>query len=65
VAVRVKATDILPLPEMEGFTIVGQFKPGVHIVLQNNSACTGWYNVVDLVSSQDLDIVDEEGEDAH
>jgi hypothetical protein len=34
-------------------------------VLQNNSACTGWYNVADLVLSQDLDIVDEAEEDAH
>jgi hypothetical protein len=65
VAVRIQATDILPIPEMEPFTIVGQFKPGIHIALQQNSTCSGWFDVADLVASQDLEVVVGDGEDGH
>jgi hypothetical protein len=65
VNVRIKAIDILPIPEMEPYELVGQFRPGTQVVLQNNSTCSGWFDLTDLVASQDLDVVDQEGEDAH
>jgi hypothetical protein len=65
VAVKMKAIDVLPIPEMEPFVISGQFKPGTQIVLQNNSTCSGWYDLADLVASQDLEVTDLDGEDAH
>jgi hypothetical protein len=65
VNVKIKAIDILPIPEMEPYNIVGQFKPGTQIPLQNNSACKGWFDLADLVASQDLDVTVQEGNDAH
>jgi hypothetical protein len=63
-AVKLHAINILPIPEMEGYEIAGQFKPGTQIVLQNNSACLGWFDLADLVASQDLDVSRAGQEDA-
>jgi hypothetical protein len=65
VSVRIKAIDILPIPEMEPFEITGQFRPGTQIALQSNSTCSGWFDLADLIASQDLDVVDQDGNDAH
>jgi hypothetical protein len=50
---------------MEPFIIVGQFKPGTQIAMQNNSACSGRFDLADLVASQDLEVTDQKGKDAH
>jgi hypothetical protein len=65
VNVHIRATDILPIPELEPYEILGQFKPGVQLTLRKNSTCSAWIDVVELVSSQDLDIQGPDGEDAH
>jgi hypothetical protein len=62
--VRVPATNILPIPEMEPFEFSGQFKPGTQVSLQKNSSCSAWLDLVDLVSSQDVEVLDRAGEDA-
>jgi hypothetical protein len=62
--VKVPATNILPIPEMEPFQFAGQFKPGSQISLQKNSSCSPWLDLVDLVSSQDVEVLDSAGEDA-
>jgi hypothetical protein len=61
--VRVPATNILPNPEMEPFKFSGQFKPGTQISLQKNPSCLSWLNLVDLVSLQDMEVLDRMGED--
>jgi hypothetical protein len=50
---------------MEPFEFVGQFRPGTQVALQNNSTCSGWFDLTDLVASQDLEVLNQEGEDAH
>jgi hypothetical protein len=65
VTIKIRATDILPIPEMEHYEIAGQFKPGTQIALQKNSACSGWFDLADLVALQDLEVTGPEGEDAH
>jgi hypothetical protein len=62
--IRVPATDVLPISEMEPFEFAGQFKPDTQVSLQKNSTCSPWLDLVDLVSSQDLDVLDRAGEDA-
>jgi hypothetical protein len=62
--VRVPATNVLPIPKMEPFEFSGQFKPGTQISLQKNSTCSLWLDLVDLVSSQDLDRVGEDESEA-
>jgi hypothetical protein len=63
--IRIQATSILPIPEMEPFQIIGQFKPGTQVSFQKNSTCSPWLDVAELVASQDLDIYDDTNEDAH
>jgi hypothetical protein len=63
--VSIPATSILPIPEMEMYTIVGQFKPGTQACLRKNSACSAWVDVGDLVASQDVDIHNPDGQDTH
>jgi hypothetical protein len=63
--VRIQATSILPIPEMEPFQILGQFKPGIQVCFQKNSTCSPWLDIAELVSSQDLDVYDAGNEDAH
>jgi hypothetical protein len=64
VVVKLQATDILPIPEMENYVITGQFKPGTQITLQSNSTCSGWFDLANLVASQDLDVSRPGQEDA-
>jgi hypothetical protein len=63
--VRFPAIAILPIPEMEKFEIAGQFKPGTQISIQQNSSCSKWLDLTELVLSNDLDVADNRGEDAH
>jgi hypothetical protein len=63
--VKIDATDILPIPEMEIYEISGQFRAGGQISLQKNSCCSAWIDIPGLVMSQDLDVTDKEGTDVH
>jgi hypothetical protein len=63
--VRFPAVAILPIPEMEQFEISGQFKPSSQIIIQQNSTCSKWLDLTELVLSNDLDVSYANGEDAH
>jgi hypothetical protein len=45
-----------------GWKIETEMELGTQIKLEKNSACSAWVDLVELVSSQDMDVVDDEGE---
>jgi hypothetical protein len=62
ISVKIPIADFIPHKAMEGFTVMGQFQPGGQIIMQPNSTATGWVDFRELVASQDVDILDENGE---
>jgi hypothetical protein len=57
--------DVLPIKELEGYELHGQFLVGHQIQLQKNSTCTTWVDVEELVKAQDVDAFDADGNPGH
>jgi hypothetical protein len=62
ITVKLPVADFIPHKAVEGFTVMGQFQPGGQIIMQPNSTATGWVDFRELVASQDVDILDQNGE---
>jgi len=58
----VQLTDVIPHPAMINLELSAQLQPGVSAIFKQNSVVTNWMDLKDLVASQDMDIVDAEGE---
>jgi hypothetical protein len=56
VTVKAAVKDVIPIKEMAGLELVGQFLPGFQIAVKPNSTSTAWVNVEELVKSQDVDV---------
>jgi hypothetical protein len=63
--VRVRVHDVLPIKELEGHELHGQFLAGHQIQLQKNSTTSPWVDVEELVKAQDVDAFDADGNPAH
>jgi hypothetical protein len=59
--VRVRVHDVLPIKELEGHELHGQFLAGHQIQLQKNSTTSPWVDV----EAQDVDAFDADGNPAH
>jgi hypothetical protein len=65
VTVRAAIMDVIPIPEMANMELSGQFLPGHQIVINNNSTCSNWVDVEELIRSQDVDVFMKDGQAAH
>jgi hypothetical protein len=63
--VKVPITEILPIKELAGFELQGQFLPGYQIQLARNSTCSAWVDVEELVRAQDVNVFDSDGNPGH
>ena len=54
---------ILPSPAFENMIIELEMVPGDQIRLERNSACSTWWDVEDLVASQDVMVSNGKGKD--
>ncbi len=61
VTMKVPVRRILPDPSFSGMSIEMQLELGTQITLGKNSTCTAWVDVVELVQSNDADVVDSAG----
>jgi len=59
--VEVPVNTIIKDPRFQGLAIHAQFQPGTQVIIDRNSSCSPWMDVVELVRSQDVDIVDSTG----
>ncbi len=57
----VPVQSILPHPVFEGMSLEAELRLGTQVKLAKNSACSRWVDVVELVQSQDIDVVTEDG----
>ncbi len=55
-----KASEIIPLENLQQWTLFGQF-PGKEFYFDQNRCTTRWLDVRELVASQDIDVTDAEG----
>jgi len=55
--------SILAGEEFKGMRIEAQMGVGDQLKLEKNSVCTKWMDIVELVQSQDVEIVNDQGED--
>lgn len=65
VQVRARVYEVLPIKELDGIELHGQFLAGHQIQLQKNSTCSNWVDVEDLVKAQDVDAFDTDGNAAY
>jgi hypothetical protein len=56
VAVKAAVKEVIPIQEMAGLELVGQFLPGFQIAIKPNSTSSPWVDVEELVKSQDVDV---------
>jgi hypothetical protein len=54
--------DILPIPSFKDWTLVAEWEVGTQVKLSKNSCTSEWIDLVELVSSSDVDVEDKEGE---
>ena len=55
-------SQVLHAEAFKGMHVEAHLNVAEHIVLEKNSSCSKWADITDLVASQDVDIVDEQGE---
>jgi len=55
--------SILAGDEFKGMRIEAQMGIGDQLKLERNSVCTRWMDIVELVQSQDVEVVNDQGED--
>lgn len=55
-------TKVLPEEKFSGMNVEAHFDTEDMIQLEKNSACSNWIDIADMVSSQDADIVNNQGE---
>ena len=60
--IEMKVDHVINDEAFKGMTIVCQLALGSQIVLGVNSSTSRWVDVVELIQSQDADVLDEEGE---
>jgi hypothetical protein len=65
VTVRAAISDVIPIPEIANMELSGQFLPGQQIIINNNSTCSTWMDVEELIRSQDVDVFMKDGLPAH
>lgn len=53
---------ILPHPAFAGMSIEAQLRLGTQVKIEPNSACSKWVDIVELIQSQDMDVVTEDSE---
>jgi hypothetical protein len=63
--VKVPVNLLLPNEELSGLELHGQFLAGHHVILQPNSTCSTWVDIVELINSQDVDVYDLAGNPCH
>ena len=54
--------EVLPAEDFKGMFVEALLDTDEHIKLEHNSACSKWLDIVELVRSQDADILDGQGE---
>ena len=60
---EMKVTDVFNDKAFEGMTVMADIQNGSIIKLQKNSVTTRWCDVEELVRAQEVDVIDEHGED--
>jgi len=60
--IEMRVDHVINDEAFKGMTIVCQLALGSQIVLGVNSSTSRWVDVVELIQSQDADVLDEEGE---
>ena len=63
IRVRFAITDLLDSPLFEGMVAESELEIGDQIRMENNSTCSAWTDIVELVRSQDYMITDGEDND--
>jgi len=61
IKVKVNAASILPVGDMKKFTLITEVQPD-QLGLQTNCCSSKWLDIVSLIHSQDIDVIDDEGE---
>jgi hypothetical protein len=54
--------SVLPIPSFEEWSLEAEWEIGTQVKIAKNSCCSTWTDLVELVASQDLDVVDKAGE---
>ena len=63
IKLNVQVTDILREDCFADMSIRAQMDIGQQLILEKNSVCTNWIDIVELVNSQDVEIVNDQDED--
>jgi len=58
----VPMVDVIPHPAFMNMELAAQLQPGINTHPRPNSTVTDWMDLKDLVASQDMEVVDGEGE---
>jgi hypothetical protein len=60
VDVAMNLNEILPLEGFKDLTVIGRFQLGAQVQLQPNSCASRWMDVIELIQSQDLEVIDKD-----
>jgi len=60
-SIEMPVTSVIGDPRFKDLTITAQFQPGTQVTIDANSSCSAWADVVDLIRSQDVDVLDSAG----
>jgi len=55
--------DLLPDFIFDGMFIQAEMTIGQQVILEKNSVCSKWMDIVELINSQDVEVVDQTGAD--
>jgi hypothetical protein len=57
--VAMRMSEILPLEAFADMTVIGRFQLGAQVQLQPNSSASRWMDMLELIQSQDLEVIDK------
>jgi hypothetical protein len=61
-ALSIPIYDVIPIPSFKDWTLEAEWEVGTQIKLSKNSCCSEWIDLIELVSSQDVDVEAKDGE---
>ena len=63
IRLRFRVQDLLPDFIFDGMFIQAEMTIGQQVILEKNSVCSKWMDIVELINSQDVEVVDQTGAD--